>query len=75
MKSNFKYTEIHNTSNDCEFSDKKFSWWDLPLCLEIEDLTEAPEARTGIGDGEMMSQGEAEDPVPGWVKVIRPKLI
>lgn len=42
---------------------EKVSWWDTPPRLELEDLTEDPEAQIGTGEGEMWSQGEAVEAV------------
>lgn len=39
--------------------DEKVSWWVLPLEREYEDPFEEPEARTGAGEGDTLSHGDA----------------
>ena len=62
-KIQFWHADVVNTSDGCEFPDEKVCWRDLPLCREVEDLTEEPDARIGTGDGDTESQGEAAWPV------------
>lgn len=41
--------------------DEKVSWWVLPLEREYEDPFEEPEARTGAGEGDTLSHGDAAE--------------
>ena len=63
LKVYFWQSDAFNTSDRCEFSAEKVSWWDLPRYRELEDLAEDPEARIGTGDGDTVSQGDAACPV------------
>ena len=42
----------YTTLNDCELSLENLSWGDVRPYLELEDFTDAPEARIGTGEGD-----------------------
>jgi hypothetical protein len=49
-------------SDDRECSVENVCCWDLPPYLELDDLSEHPEARMGTGEGDTLSQGDEEAP-------------
>lgn len=61
-KNDFHSYDAKNTWKDSDFPEENVNWWDLPLYLELEDLTDAPDARMGTGEGETWSHGEAACP-------------